>query len=204
MNFPLTYPVKMTFKLLALAPQISVRDASGAEVMYVRQKLFKLKEEINIFSDETQSRRRYGIKADRILDWSARYHFSDEIGQSLGAVKRHGARSLWKASYDVLSDDQVEFHIREESAFVRVMDALFGEIPILGMFSGYVFNPVYLVSRGGALGEPGAPVMRMIKKPSFVERNFYVEKVDPALTAKEEERLLLSLFMITLLERARG
>ena len=204
MNFPLAYPVKMTFKLLALAPQVSVHDANDVEVMYVRQKLLKLKEEINIFADQSQSRRLYGIKADRILDWSARYHFSDDAGQSLGAVKRHGARSLWKASYDILKDDQIEFHIREESAFVRVMDALFGEIPILGMFSGYVFNPVYLVSRGSTLGEQSPPVMRMIKKPSFVERNFYVEKVDPTLTAQEEERLLLSLFMVTLLERARG
>jgi len=204
MNFPLSYPVKMTFKLLALAPQISVRDASGAEVMYVRQKLLKLKEEINVFSDESQSRRTYGIKADRILDWSARYHISDDVGRNLGAVKRHGARSLWRASYDVLNGDQVEFQIREESAFVRLMDAFFGELPILGMFSGYVFNPVYLASRADALNDPGGLVMRMVKKPSLLERNFYIEKADPGLTAAEEERLLLSLFMLTLLERARG
>jgi len=104
----------------------------------------------------------------------------------------------------VLNGDQVEFHIREESAFVRLMDALFGELPIVGLFSGYVFNPVYLAGRAGALNEPGALVMRMVKKPSFMERNFYIEKTDPTLTAAEEERLLLSLFMLTLLERARG
>jgi hypothetical protein len=46
--------------------------------------------------------------------------------------------------------------------------------------------------------------MRMLKKPSLGERNFYVEKIDPSLTAQEEERLLLSLFMVTLLERMRG
>jgi uncharacterized protein YxjI len=204
MNFPLAYPVKMTFKLLALAPQISVRDANDMQVMYVRQKLFKLKEEINIFADDSQLRRLYGIKADRILDWSARYNIANDIGQYLGAVKRHGARSLWKASYDVLNGDQIEFHIREENAFVRLMDTLFGAVPILGMFSGYVFNPVYLVRRGSVIGEPGPLVMQMVKKPSFMERNFYVEKVAPGLTAREEERLLLSLFMVTLLERARG
>jgi hypothetical protein len=203
MNFPLAYPVKMTFKI-AIAPQISVRDANNVEVMYVRQKLFKLKEEINIFADQSQSQRIYGIEADRILDWSARYHFSDDIGRNLGAIKRHGMRSLWKASYDVLDREQVEFVIEEESAFVRFMDGLFGEIPILGIFSGYVFHPVYLVSRADTLGGPGALVMRMVKKPSFLERNFYIEKVDPGLTAQEEERLLLSLFMLTLLERRRG
>jgi len=55
MNFPLAYPVKMSFKLLAVAPQISVRDANDTEVMYVKQKLFKLKEEINIFANEVIS-----------------------------------------------------------------------------------------------------------------------------------------------------
>lgn len=204
MNFPLAYPVKMTFKLLALAPQISVRDANDAEVLYVRQKLFKLKEEITVFADQSQTQRVYSIKADRIIDWSARYHFVNDVDQNLGSVKRQGGRSLWKASYDVLKDEQIEFHIQEESALVRLMDALFGEIPILGLFSGYIFHPVYLVSRGGALGEQGAPVMRMTKKPSLVERNFYVEKIDSTLTAQEEERLLLSLFMLTLLERTRG
>jgi hypothetical protein len=140
MNFILAYPVRITFKLFALVPQISIRDANDVEVMYVRQRLFKMKEEINIFSDQSQSRRLYGIKADRILDWSARYDFSNDAEQSLGAVKRRGARSLWRASYDVLNDDQVEFHIREESVFVRFMDGLFGEIPILGIFSGYVLH----------------------------------------------------------------
>lgn len=204
MNFPFAYPVKMTFKLLAFEPQISVRDAIGNQVLYVRQKLLKLKEEINVFADESQSRRTYGIKADRILDWSARYDIVSDNGHNLGAVKRHGARSLWKADYDVVNGEQAEFHIREENAFVRFMDGLLGQVPILGLFSGYVFNPVYLVRRGSVVGEPGALVMRMVKKPSFLERNFYVEKVDPSLTAREEKLLLLSLFMVTLLERTRG
>lgn len=204
MNFPLAYPVKMTFKLLALAPQISVRDANDMEVMYVRQKLFKLREEINIFSDQSQSMRLYGIRADRIIDWSARYHFSDDSGRELGAVKRHGARSLWKADYDILANDQPEFKIQEESAFVRFMDAMFGEVPFLGLLTGYVFNPVYLVSRVDGAGNPASLAMRVVKKPSFLERNFYVEKLDPSLNAREEERLILGLFMMTLLERARG
>jgi hypothetical protein len=190
----------MSFKLLAVAPQISVRDANDAEVMYVRQKLFKLREEINIFADASQSQRIYGIKADQVLDWSARYHFSDAMGQNLGALKRHGAASLWKASYDLLFGDQVEFQIREESALVRFLDAVLGEIPFLGMFTGYLFNPAYRVTRNNL----NSPVMRMVKRPSLLEKNFQIEKVDASLTKEEEERLLLGLFMVTLLERSRG
>ena len=98
----MNYPLTMTFKILAVAPQIFVRDANGTEIMYVKQKLFKLKEAINIFSDQSQSHQLYAIKADRIIDFSARYNFSDNQGLTLGAVKRRGMRSLWKASYDIL------------------------------------------------------------------------------------------------------
>lgn len=204
MNFPLAFPLNMTFKLFALAPQISVRDANGAEVMYVHQKLFKLKEEITVFSDESRSRRLYGIKADRIIDWSANYHFTGETGQSLGSIKRHGTRSLWKADYDVMLNDQPEFNVREQSAFVRFMDGMFSETPFLGAFSGYVFNPVYLVRRSSPSGEPGELVMRMSKQPSFLSRSFRIEKVVTGLNAQQEERLVLGLFMLTLLERIRG
>lgn len=202
---PLQFPLKMTFKVLALGPQISVTDAGGREILYVHQKLFKLKEEINIFSDHTRSRQIYSIQADRVLDWSARYTFTDEMGREIGAVKRHGTRSLWRASYDVLEGEQVGFHITEENPWIKLADGLLNEIPIVGLFTGYFLHPVYLVGRGpSGGGPPTAPVMRMTKKPSFLERNFYLERTDSDLSSQEEERLLLSLFTVTLLERRRG
>jgi uncharacterized protein YxjI len=200
MNFPLT----MSFKILAVAPQIFVRDANGTEIMYVKQKLFKLKEAINVFSDQSQTHQLYSINADRIIDFSARYNFSDDQGLNIGAIKRKGMRSLWKASYDLLEGDNVKFHIQEENAFVKIMDGLFGEIPIVGMFSGYVFNPAYLVTRPGSAEQPGPTVMRLAKQPAFLESSFTLEKIDPTLSEKEEEQILLSLMMMTLLERSRG
>jgi len=52
----MNYPINFTFKLLALASQIYIRDASGNLLGYVKQKLFKLKEDINIYADENQTR----------------------------------------------------------------------------------------------------------------------------------------------------
>lgn len=198
------YPLTMNFKIMAIAPQIFVRDADGRELMYVKQKLFKLKEAINIFSDQSQTNQIYTISADRILDFSARYNFADSQGMSLGAVKRRGMRSIWKASYDVMEGDSVTFHIQEENAFVKLMDGCFGEIPILGIFSGYVFNPAYLVTRPSPSGQPGPTVIRLAKEPAFLEGKFSIEKTDPTLSEEEEERILLGLMMMTLLERTRG
>jgi len=201
METALEFPLKMTFKVLAFGPQISVRDAGDREILYVHQKLFKLKEEINLFSDHTRSQQLYGIKADRVFDWSARYRFTDQAGSELGSVKRHGTRSLWRASYDVLDGERIEFQIQEANPWVKLADSLLGELPIIGMFTGYFLHPVYLVTRGE---QAGGAVLRMTKKPSFLERNYYLERVGAGLTPDEEERLLLSLLLVTLLERARG
>lgn len=195
------YPLTMTFKILAVAPQIFVRDAAGQELMYVKQKLFKLKEDIRIFSDQAQTNQLYTIKADRIIDFSPRYNFTKAQGIDLGAIKRQGMRSLWKASYDILEGETTLFQIREENAFVKIMDGLFGELPVVGFLSGYVFNPTYLVKYPG---ETGSTIMRFIKKPSLFESNFTIEKISPDLSEREEELILLSILTATLMERSRG
>ena len=198
MRFPLAYPLSMSFKIVALAPQFTIRDANGNLIAYVRQKLFKLKEAVTVFADEQQTQPLYTLKADRILDFSARYHFADSAGMSLGSIKRKGMRSLWKAQYDILDGDTPTMTIREENAWVKVFDALFGEIPLLGMFSGYLFHPAYLVARSD-----DAVVLRMEKQPAFFEGKFSLQKTAP-LSESEEKRVLLSLIMMLLLERSRG
>jgi uncharacterized protein YxjI len=192
------YPLELTFKFWALAPQISIVDGQGNLVFYVKQKLFKFKEAITIFADVERTRPLYYIKADRIIDFSARYNFTDSNGKDIGAVKRRGLRSLWRARYDIFDGDSSNLNIQEKNPWVKVADALFAEIPVLGMFTGYVFNPVYLVSRSD-----GTVVMRLEKIPAFLSRRFTIKAVDQ-LSDREEEQILLSLMMMLLLERNRG
>jgi hypothetical protein len=192
------YPLKLTFKFWALAPQISVVDAQDQTTFYIRQKLFKLKEVINVFADVNRSQQLYSIKADRIIDFSARYNFADATGAAVGSVKRRGLRSLWRAHYDIFEGEQVILTIQEENPWVKVFDSLLSELPIVGLFSGYFFNPVYLVKR-----PDGNVVMRLEKIPSFLSRIFTVKQVD-RLSSREETQALLSLMMMLLLERSRG
>ncbi|QMS87199.1 hypothetical protein HUN01_06240 [Nostoc edaphicum CCNP1411] len=192
------YPLELTFKFWALAPQISVVDAQGNLAFYVKQKLFKLKEAITIFADAEQSLPIYYIKADRIIDFSARYNFTDSNGTYIGSVKRRGLKSLWRARYDIFDGDTTVLNIQEKNPWVKIADALFAEIPIVGMFTGYVFNPVYLVSRAD-----GTIVMRLEKIPTFLSRKFIIKAVDQ-LSDRQEQQILLSLLMMLLLERNRG
>jgi len=195
MNFPLS----LSFKLMALANQIYVRDANGNLLGYVKQKMFKLKEDINIFADEQQTQILFNIKADRMIDWSANYSFTDARGGYLGSIKRQGMRSIWKASYDIFDSagNQV-YKISEESGWVKVADALFGELPIVGILSGYVFNPSYLVAK-----IDGTPVARVKKQPAMFEGKFLIENLTQFST-EEETRIVLGILMMTLLERRRG
>jgi len=193
------YPLEVTLKIWTLAPKIAVTDAEGNLVFFVKQKLFKLREAIGVFADEAQTQKLYDLKADRIIDFSARYNFIDSNGISLGAVKRKGLRSLWRAHYDIFDNETSStLHIQEENPWVKVIDSLFAEIPILGTLSGYVFNPKYLVKRND-----GTVVMRLEKRPSWLSRKFTIKPVDQ-LSSREETQALLSLLMMVLLERSRG
>jgi hypothetical protein len=193
------YPLEVTLKIWTLAPKIAVTDAEGNLVFFVKQKLFKLREAIGVFADEAQTQKLYDLKADRIIDFSARYNFTDSDGISLGAVKRKGLRSLWRAHYDIFDNETSStLHIQEENPWVKVIDSLFQEIPILGTLSGYVFNPKYLVKRSD-----GTVVMRLEKRPSWFSRKFTIKPVDE-LSSREETQALLSLLMMVLLERSRG
>jgi uncharacterized protein YxjI len=193
------YPLQLTFKVWSIAPTIILTDAQGHSVFFVKQKLFKLKEAIGVFSDANQTNKLYDIKADRIIDFSARYNFTDSDGKSIGAVKRKGMRSIWRAHYDIFDNEMSStLHIQEENPWIKVLDSLFQEIPIVGALSGYVFNPKYLVKRND-----GTVVMRLEKRPSFISRKFIIKPVDH-LSSREETQALLSLLMMVLLERARG
>ncbi len=197
----LRFPLDFRFKILTLAPQITVTDSTGSEVCYIRQKAFKLRESVTVFRDSTQGAILGKIEADRIIDWSARYTFQDPDGQPFGAVGRRGARSLWRSHYDIFENatsQQASMSIQEESVMMRMLDNVLGEIPILGIFTGYFFNPTYAI-----LNAEGVLVARLRKRAAFLDKFFTLEKFAD-LSAEQELEILLSCLMMTLLERNRG
>lgn len=194
------YPVTLSFKVLALASQATATDARGRTILYTKQKLFKFREHVEVWTDSSQSTRLAEIRADRVIDWSARYSFTDAQAAPIGSVGRRGWRSMWKAHYETFNpgDSSPDFSIQEENVWVKVADSFFSEIPLLGMASGYLFHPAYLATRSG-----GTPIMRMTKQPAFWEGRFQIEKL-AEMTAREELNLFLSFMMLVMLERQRG
>jgi len=75
---------------------------------------------------------------------------------------------------------------------------LLSEIPILGIFTGYVFNPEYHITR-----PDGTLVFKLKKQASFFGRKFKLTN-EALVEPGEEERILVGLMMMLLLERRRG
>ena len=193
------FPVKLTFKIGTLSNDFVAQDATGNTIVYVRQKLLKLIEEVQVFNNESRSELMYTIRANRWIDFTATYTFTNRQSYEIGRIVRKGWASLWKAHYEIYDDkQQLDLAVREENPWAKVFDSMLGEIPFLGLLTGYLFHPSYIVTRPN-----GTPVVRLKKETSFFGRIFTIEKLAEFETG-EEERILLGLMMMILLERQRG
>ncbi len=193
------FPVTFQFKISTISNDFIATDYSGKTIAYVRQKMFKLKEDIQVYSDDTKAQINYSIKADKWLDFSAAYSFYDAQGTTIGKIARKGWRSIWKAEYEIIDqNDKKQYSVNEENGWVKVMDGVIGQIPIVNIFTGYFFNPSYLVTDLN-----GKEIVRMKKQASFFGRNFELTKVG-AIDNDDDDRIMLGLMMMVLLERSRG
>lgn len=195
----MAYPLAINFKLISWTQDIRMTDVTGQSVGFVHQKALKLREQIEVFSDESRTRLMYTIQADNILDFSGRYRFRGAMGTDFGCVRRHGLVSMWKAHYTIEDPSGRElFTIRESNPWTKVFDSLLSEVPVLGMFSGYLFHPAYDV-----VDAMGNHVMQLAKQPSFFERSYSIASLG-TVSPEDEVRVLLGLMMMILLERSRG
>lgn len=195
----LQFPLQFTFKISTFANDFIVKDANGTTVSYIKQKMFKFIEDVSVYNDESKTQVYYNIKANKWLDFSAAYNITNSAGMFIGKIVRKGWASIWKARYEIYDEnEQQDLLVQEENPWVKVADALLIEIPLLGIISGYLFNPSYIVTRPN-----GTQVARIKKEASFWGRKFTLSKLSE-FEKGEEERLVLSLMMMILLERRRG
>lgn len=196
----LNYPLDFKFKITTLASDFNITDRNGNYVAYVRQKMFKLKEDVIVFNDESKTQELFNIKANQWIDFNASYVMTDLVnGKKFGRLARKGVRSIWKSRYDIIDEnDQPKYQINEDNGWVKVFDSFIGEIPIIGLFTGYFLNPSYTVKDNA-----GKEYFRLKKMPSLVGRRFQLERLID-IDDEDESLVVLSFLMMVLLERARG
>ena len=196
----LNYPLDFKFKITTLSSDFNITDRHGNYVAYVREKMFKLKEDVIVFNDESKSQELFRIKADRWLDFNASYSMTDlATHKNLGRLARKGMRSIWKSQYDIIDgNEKIKFQINEDNAWIKIWDSFVGEIPIIGMFTGYFLNPSYTVKDAS-----GKEYFKLKKMPSLIGRRFQLDRLID-IDDEDESLVILSFLMMVLLERERG
>ena len=108
---------KQLIKILGEKFHIYSDERQEELIGYSYQKALKIKEDIRVYTDESQSEEIIKIKARNILDLSGGYDFTDsKTGESLGGVKRNFGKSILQDSYSVFDEkDQIYAEVKEDS-----------------------------------------------------------------------------------------
>jgi len=102
-------------KLISVAHKYFVRDSAGQLVAFVHQKMFKLKEDIRIYSDESKTTEIMRIQQANILDFSGSFQVIDsQTGELVGILKRKGLKSMLKDEWKILDAYQNEMGLVKE------------------------------------------------------------------------------------------
>jgi len=110
-------------KVFDISPKFYFFDKQGRTIGFVKQKLFKLREDIRLFADETMTQELLTIRARKILDWSSNYDVTDSLSrQRIGTIRRRGMRSILRDEWTILDAAEREVGtIREDSTLLALV-----------------------------------------------------------------------------------
>jgi hypothetical protein len=99
-------------------------------VAFTKQKAFKLKEDIRIYSDESMQTELLSIQARQVIDFAAAYDIVDvEKGVKVGAARRKGFSSIVRDSWLLLdTQDQPIAQLQEDSTILALMRRLLSNL----------------------------------------------------------------------------
>lgn len=106
-----------------LGAKFHIYDANQNLIGFCKQKAFKLKEDIRVYTDESMQEERLVINARKIIDFSAAYDVTDsKTGTKIGALKRKGMKSIFRDSWIVMDENDNEIGaLQEDSASMALL-----------------------------------------------------------------------------------
>lgn len=106
-----------------LGPEFRFFGPDGSLALFVKQKAFRLKEEITAFRDEGKTQPMLRIQARSILDVRATYDVTDgATGERVGTCKREGLKSLLRDTWELRNvDDAVVGTLAEDSLVLALI-----------------------------------------------------------------------------------
>jgi hypothetical protein len=100
-----------------------IYNAEDKLLGFCKQKAFKLKEDIRIYTDETMTEERLVITARKAIDFSSAYDIVDsKSGTKVGALKRKGLKSILRDSWLVMDENDNDIgSLTEDSAAMAMV-----------------------------------------------------------------------------------
>jgi len=111
-------------KILSLGNQYYLYAADEKTLVgFVHGKIFTIKDDIRIFTDETQSYEMMKIKQENIIDFSGTYQIMDsQSGELIGILQRKGLKSMIKDEWIIMNRNRQEIGlIKERGGFMWFM-----------------------------------------------------------------------------------
>lgn len=133
------YTIRRKFlKLFGAA--FHVYDEHGSVIGYCKQKAFKLKEDIRLYTDEGMSEELLSLKTESIIDFGASYSVTMPDGSSIGTLRRKGMKSSFVRDEWIIYDQQSnEIAIIQETGSIAPLARRYIE------YSSILFPQRYLV-----------------------------------------------------------
>ena len=109
--------------LTIFGAKFHIYNSEGGLIGFCKQKAFKLKEDIRIYTDETATEERLVIKARSVLDISAAYDVVEsQSGRNIGALQRRGLKSILRDEWNVMDPNGSQVgKILEDSMLMAVV-----------------------------------------------------------------------------------
>ena len=118
-------------QILALTGIVRIYNPQDQLVLFSQQKIFKLKEDIRIYADETKNRELLNIQARQIIDFSAYYDVIDsQYSTKVGGLRRKGFRSIVQDEWEVFDQQDKPLGILKEDSLKQALLRRF----LLGIF----------------------------------------------------------------------
>jgi uncharacterized protein YxjI len=109
-------------QVFSLTGKFRLYNPNGDLMLYSQQKMFKLKEDIRVFSDESMTQELLVIQARQIIDFSAAYDVIDPIyNTKVGVLRRKGFRSIMRDEWEVLDVYDQFLGILQEDNMARAL-----------------------------------------------------------------------------------
>ena len=94
-------------QVFALTGRFRFYDRNENLLMFSEQKMFRWREDIRVFADESKMQELLMIKARQIIDFSAAYDVIDSTtNQKVGVLRRKGWQSMLRDEWEVLDANE--------------------------------------------------------------------------------------------------